>query len=57
MNFMKRLIGLLVLALFLAGLIAFSLWARSPLAIDRCLDQGGRWDYTHDVCDGGRRGS
>lgn len=57
MSFMKRLIGLLVLALFLAGLAGFFFWARTPLAIDRCLDQGGRWDYLLDVCESRRRGS
>lgn len=56
-DFMKRAIALLVIALFLAGLVAFFLWLRTPLAIDRCLDQGGRWDDAQDACDGGRKGS
>lgn len=57
MDLIKRMAAFLLLALLLAGLVAFCLWARTPLAIDRCLDQGGRWDHGRDACDGGRKGS
>jgi hypothetical protein len=57
MNFIKRVIAFLVLALLLGGLVAFFLWVQTPLAIDRCLDQGRKWDYANDVCEGGRKGS
>lgn len=55
MNSIKLVTAVLVLSLFLAGLLAFFLWIRTPLAIDRCLDQGGRWDYAKESCEGGER--
>lgn len=57
MKLVKRVIAVVVLALLPAGLIALLLWVRTPLAIDRCLDQGGRWDDVQDACDRGQEGS
>jgi hypothetical protein len=36
-----------------AALIAVQ-WLRHQLAIDDCLDDGGRWDYDRNVCEGRR---
>jgi hypothetical protein len=27
------------------------------MAIDRCLDHGGRWDYDNELCDQGDNGT
>lgn len=43
------------LALLLAALVLLVLalrCAREQLAIDDCLDGGGRWDYEREVCEG-----
>jgi hypothetical protein len=41
--------------LILAVVVALALWwwpsARRWLAIDRCLDLGGRWDYAEERCE------
>ena len=52
MDLLKRAIVVLALVLFLAALIAFFLWVRTQFRIDSCLDQGGRWHYARDICDG-----
>ena len=39
--------------LLIAAVVAFVLggwWLRGQLAIDSCLDNGGRWDYEASVC-------
>jgi len=38
------LLTLLVVATF------FARWIAGELAIDSCLDSGGRWDYEQRVC-------
>lgn len=43
--------GLLAGAM-LAGVALFALWLRHEIAIDRCLDLGGRWDAQRDACEG-----
>jgi hypothetical protein len=50
-RFRLYLLALVLLAL-LAG-IRFYRPLREWLAIDTCLDNGGRWDYVHQVCDHG----
>jgi hypothetical protein len=48
---MKR--RLLVVALLAAALGGVAGWeVRSFLAIDSCLDAGGRWEYQGDHCEG-----
>jgi len=37
------------LMLFLASVLV-GLWVWDWKEVDRCLDQGGRWDYKIDVC-------
>lgn len=39
--------GVVIGAVIIAGLICL----RGQLAIDSCLDLGGRWDYERNVCD------
>jgi hypothetical protein len=31
--------------------VALFLWLRHELKIDRCLDQGGRWNKAQSVCE------
>jgi hypothetical protein len=33
------------------AVLAFSWWAKGQLAIDSCLDSGGRWNYEKSVCE------
>jgi hypothetical protein len=35
----------------IAILVSAGLWVRYQLAIDGCLDSGGRWDYDAGKCD------
>ena len=46
---MQRLLVVLVVAALLALAIG---WVRKELAIDRCLDHGGRWNAARSVCEG-----
>jgi hypothetical protein len=45
-----------IIALICLGLVVFpagvlvGLWIWDWLEVDRCLDQGGRWDYHMGVC-------
>ncbi|RLE26702.1 MAG: hypothetical protein DRJ61_07660 [Acidobacteria bacterium] len=39
------LVALVAVAVFLVAR-----WTRMQLAIDSCLDRGGRWDYEQGVC-------
>ena len=43
---------LLVLALIVALLALAAGWVRKELAIDRCLDHGGRWNAVRAACEG-----
>ena len=45
----------LVIALIL--LIAFTFWMKGCVDIDKCLDNGGRWNYEKGVCEPGRVGA
>ena len=45
----KLAVGAVIVALVLAA----GLWLKREIAIDSCLDLGGRWDYQADVCDKG----
>jgi hypothetical protein len=44
---MKKTIG--IAAVILAFLM-FVWWAKGQLAIDSCLDSGGRWSYEKSLC-------
>lgn len=37
-------------ALATAALAATGIWLAHELAIDRCLDHGGAWDYERAAC-------
>jgi len=43
---------LLILALCAALLAVAVGWVRKELAIDRCLDLGGRWNAARSACEG-----
>lgn len=51
MEQVKRAIAFVTLTALLAAFVALLVWVRTQLAIDSCLDQGGRWSYTRDVCE------
>jgi len=36
----------------LAAVALFVMWLRHEIAIDRCLDLGGRWNQQQDACEG-----
>ena len=41
------------IAFIFLGLIfmaAFALWLKKELAIDSCLDHGGKWNYEDGIC-------
>lgn len=42
----------LILAVVAALLFIAVSWARRELAIDRCLDHGGRWNAARSICEG-----
>jgi hypothetical protein len=52
---LSRRVKLLIL-LLAAALLSLAAWrAKRWLDIDRCLDAGGRWDYSAQKCDFGER--
>lgn len=38
-------------AIVLLALIVFAYWLKGYMAIDKCLDSGGRWNYDKGVCE------
>lgn len=42
-----------VLLAFLVGAGLFARWIAGQLAIDACLDSGGRWSHERSVCERG----
>ena len=48
---MKRKYKFILLLLVIVGLLASVPWFRKQLAIDSCLDSGGRWNYEKKVCE------
>jgi hypothetical protein len=48
----RTVVGAVIFAL---GLITGA-WAWRFILIDKCLDAGGRWDYTRSICEGSRGG-
>jgi hypothetical protein len=42
---------ILIAAIAAVGLLALAIWANHQLAIDACLDRGGRWNYEVDECE------
>ena len=42
----------LILAVVAALLFVAVSWVRRELAIDRCLDHGGRWNAARSACEG-----
>jgi len=45
----KKLLSFMFL---LALLVLFVLWLRNEVRIDSCLDRGGRWDDSKQLCEG-----
>lgn len=52
---MPRRTTLLAITLlaFLVVALVFARWIAGQLAIDACLDSGGRWDYESRTCQRG----
>ena len=48
---MTRHRTLLLAALFVLALFVAWQFLREPLAVDRCLDSGGSYDYETGACD------
>jgi len=48
---MKRLV---VASVTVVLLVAFGVWAKGCLDVDRCLDRGGRWNYERGECESER---
>ena len=48
---MKKKYAIVLLLLIALGLLASVLWLKEQLAIDRCLDAGGRWRADKTVCE------
>ncbi len=45
----------IILSLLFVAVAAGAIFGKRWLAIDRCLDNGGRWDYQNSRCEGGTR--
>ena len=43
----KMIYGIVILVL----LAAVGFWLKGYLAVDRCLDSGGRWNYEAKACE------
>lgn len=52
---MKRVRAALLLVAILLALAVSVQWVRKELAIDRCHDQGGRWNAAAALCEGTHR--
>ena len=48
---MKKKTKFILLFIVVVGLLASLPWLRTQLAIDSCLDSGGRWSYAKEVCE------
>jgi len=42
---------MVVISIVLALFIIFAYWFNGQIAIDKCLDSGGRWDYDKSLCE------
>jgi hypothetical protein len=47
-----RLRNVVLLFALLATVIASLIWLKRFLAVDSCLDRGGRWNYELSTCEG-----
>ena len=47
---MKKNKTVIVAVIFIVG-VAAAFWLRRDLAIDGCLDSGGRWNYSLSHCE------
>lgn len=47
----KRIITGLIAVIAALAIIGTGLWLGRFLAIDSCLDDGGRWNYDRDECE------
>jgi hypothetical protein len=50
---MKRAITIVVAFLVLAGVVSMVFVVRRQMAIDSCLDKGGRWHHEQATCETG----
>lgn len=49
----KYKLALLLAAVAVAALVASWPWLKTEVAIDSCLDAGGRWNYGAELCEHG----
>jgi MFS family permease len=47
----RRVTLVLGIALFIVGAVAFAFLLQHWLEVDRCLDAGGSYNYSQQVCD------
>ncbi len=45
-----KVIGFLILTLLILSVIVIVIRESNFFSIDKCLDNGGRWDYEKDDC-------
>ena len=48
---MKKIGAIVLLVLVIAVVISSVFWVKRELAIDSCLDNGGRWNAKLSVCE------
>jgi hypothetical protein len=41
----------IILVIGVVLVVAFAFWVKGCLDIDKCLDNGGRWNYEKGVCE------
>jgi hypothetical protein len=41
-------------SIVVVAILALAYWLKGELAIDACLDGGGRWDYSSRKCESGK---
>jgi len=41
----------IIVGLIIVFMLAASIWVRNFLAVDSCLDEGGRWNYELGECE------
>jgi sensor domain CHASE-containing protein len=42
---------ILIITLIIILILAFAYWFKGYMAVDKCLDNGGRWNYKKSVCE------
>lgn len=45
---LKKIVTIILSLIFFAAIIIYS---KREVDIDKCLDNGGRWNYEHNMCE------